>query len=59
MSFKLIIADFGGDAQRNELTVNGQRIIVPQGCDYQWDIDPEYRAVKKLWADLGISCFSE
>jgi len=40
-------ADFGGDAQRNELTVKGQRIIVTQGCDYQWKIDPEYRAVKK------------
>ena len=40
-------ADFGGDAQRNELTVKGQRIIVAQGCDYQWKIDPEYRAVKK------------
>ena len=36
-------ADFGGDAQRNELTVKGQRIIVTQGCDYQWKIDPEYR----------------
>jgi len=45
-------ADFGGDAQRNELTVKGQRIIVTQACDYQWD--PEYEVVKKLWADLGI-----
>jgi len=51
-------ADFGGDAQRNELTVKGQRIIVTQGCDYQWKIDPEYRAVKKLWADLGIDLSS-
>jgi spermidine dehydrogenase len=40
-------ADFGGDAQRNELTVKGQRIIVTQGCDYQWAINPEYREVKK------------
>jgi len=47
-------ADFGGDAQRNELTVKGQRIMVTQGCDYQWDIEPEYRAVRKLWADLDI-----
>lgn len=47
-------ADFGGDAQRNELTVKGQNIIVTQACDYQWAIDPEYKAVKKLWADLGI-----
>jgi spermidine dehydrogenase len=51
-------ADFGGDAQRNELTVKGQRIIVTQGCDYQWKINPEYRAVKKLWADLGIDLSS-
>jgi spermidine dehydrogenase len=47
-------ADFGGDAQRNEMTVKGQNIIVTQACDYQWNIDPEYSAVKKLWADLGI-----
>jgi hypothetical protein len=47
-------ADFGGDAQRNELTVKGQNIIVTQACDYQWAIDPEYKAVKRLWADLGI-----
>jgi spermidine dehydrogenase len=51
-------ADFGGDAQRNELTVKDQRIIVTQGCDYQWKINPEYRAVKKLWADLGIDLSS-
>ncbi len=51
-------ADFGGDAQRNELTVKGQRILVTQACDYQWDINPEYRAVKKLWADLGIDLSS-
>ncbi|MCP4142478.1 MAG: NAD(P)-binding protein [Chloroflexi bacterium] len=47
-------SDFGGDAQRNEMTIKGQRIIVTQGCDYQWDIDPEYSATKKLWDDLGI-----
>jgi len=47
-------ADFGGVAQRNELTVKGQNIIVTQGCDYQWNIDPEYRDVRKLWRDLGI-----
>jgi spermidine dehydrogenase len=47
-------ADFGGDAQRNELTVKGQNIIVTQGGDYQWDIAGDYRVVKKLWADLGI-----
>ncbi len=51
-------ADFGGDAQRNEMTIKGQRIIVTQGGDYQWDIGPEYRAVKKLWADLGIDLSS-
>jgi spermidine dehydrogenase len=50
--------DFDGDAQRNELTVKGQRIIVTQGCDYQWDIEPEYRAVRKLWADLDIDLSS-
>jgi spermidine dehydrogenase len=47
-------ADFGGDSQRNELTVKGQRIIVTSGGDYQWAIDPEYPEVKKLWDDLGI-----
>ncbi|OQY18364.1 MAG: hypothetical protein B6I35_13165 [Anaerolineaceae bacterium 4572_32.2] len=46
--------DFGGDAQRNELTVKGQRIIVTQACDYQWAIGSEYAQVKKLWDDLGI-----
>ena len=51
-------ADFGGDSQRNELTVKGQKIIVTAGGDYQWEIDPEYRAVKKLWADLGIDLSS-
>jgi spermidine dehydrogenase len=45
-------ADFGGDAQRNEMTVKGQNIIVTQACDYQWA--PEYRPVRKLWVDLGI-----
>ncbi len=50
--------DFGGVAQRNELTVKGQSIIVTQGCDYQWKIDSEYRAVKKLWKDLGIDLSS-
>jgi len=47
-------ADFGGNAQRNEMTVKGQKIIVTQAGDYQWAINPEYKAVKKLWADLGI-----
>lgn len=47
-------SDFGGVAQRNALTVKGQEIIVTQGCDYQWDIDSDYTAVKKLWRDLGI-----
>jgi len=51
-------ADFGGDAQRNEMTVKGQKIIVTQAGDYQWKINPEYRAVKKLWADLGIDLSS-
>lgn len=51
-------SDFGGDAQRNELTVKGQNIIVTQGGDYQWDIEGEYRAVKKLWEDLGIDLSS-
>jgi len=51
-------ADFGGDAQRNELTVKGQSIKVTQGCDYQWKIDPEYGAVKKLWKDLDIDLSS-
>ncbi|MCP4541287.1 MAG: NAD(P)-binding protein, partial [Chloroflexi bacterium] len=46
--------DFGGDAQRNELTVKGQNIIVTQACDYQWAIGSEYVQVKKLWDDLGI-----
>lgn len=45
-------ADFGGDAQRNEMTIKGQRIMVTQGGDYQWNA--ENRIVKKLWADLGI-----
>jgi len=48
-------SDFGGDAQRNELTVKGQNIIVTQGGDYQWNIEGDYRAVKKLWDDLGIN----
>ena len=52
-------ADFGGDAQRNEMTVKGQRIIVTQGGDYQWRINPEYPAVKKLWDDLGIDLSSK
>ena len=47
-------ADFGGDSQRNELTVKGQRIMVTQGGDYQWKISSEYEAVKKLWKDLNI-----
>jgi len=47
-------ADFGGDAQRNEMTIKGQRIMVTQGGDYQWKISSEYRAVKKLWKDLNI-----
>jgi len=46
--------DFGGDAQRNELSVKGQNIIVTQGGDYQWSIGEDYRPVKKLWDDLGI-----
>lgn len=50
--------DFGGVAQRNELTVKGQNIIVTQGCDYQWKIDLEYRAVRKLWRDLDIDLSS-
>ncbi len=47
-------SDFGGDAQRNELTVKDQNIIVTQGGDYQWNIEGDYRAVKKLWDDLEI-----
>lgn len=49
-------ASFGGDAQRNEMTIKGQRIMVTQGGDYQWDI--ENRTVKKLWDDLGIDLSS-
>jgi spermidine dehydrogenase len=59
---KILLLDnhtnFGGDAQRNELTVKGQRIIVTQGGDYQWSISPEYPAVRKLWDDLGIDLSS-
>lgn len=47
-------ADFGGEAQRNEMTIKGQRIIGPQATDYQWAISPEYKMVQKLWKDLGI-----
>jgi len=47
-------ADFGGEAQRNEMTIKGQRIIAPQATDYQWAISPEYKMVEKLWNDLGI-----
>jgi spermidine dehydrogenase len=47
-------ANFGGDAQRNEMTIKGQKIIVTQAGDYQWTISPEYKAVKKLWDELGI-----
>ncbi len=47
-------ANFGGDSQRNEMTIKGQRIMVTQGGDYQWDISPEYREVRKLWRDLNI-----
>ncbi len=59
---KILLLDnhvnFGGDAQRNELTVKGQRIIVTQGGDYQWDISSEDRVVKNLWKDLGIDLSS-
>jgi len=48
-------ADFGGDAQRNEMTIKGQRIIETQACDYHWAIEPEYKMVEKLWKDLGIN----
>jgi spermidine dehydrogenase len=51
-------ADFGGDAQQNELTIKGQKIIVTQAGDYQWAINPEYKAVKIHWADLGIDLSS-
>ncbi|MBL7161694.1 MAG: NAD(P)-binding protein [Anaerolineales bacterium] len=47
-------ADFGGNAQRNEMTIKGQKIIVTEAGDYQWAISPEYKMVQKLWKDLGI-----
>jgi spermidine dehydrogenase len=50
--------DFGGDSQRNDLTVVGKNetknIKVTMGGDYQWEIEPEYREVVQLWEELGI-----
>jgi len=47
-------SDFGGDAQRNELTVKGQNIIVTQGGDYQWGI--EGIAINR-WGHAEITCY--
>jgi spermidine dehydrogenase len=51
-------SDFGGDSQRNELTVVGKsetkNIKVTMGGDYQWAIEEEYGDVIQLWKELGI-----
>ena len=59
---KILVIDnhpeFGGDSQRNDLTVVGKNetknIKVTMGGDYQWEIEPEYQEVVQLWKELGI-----